>query len=983
MRNGVSLVGALLGLVLASAASSQNLDIPIRVFETANLARYGTYVTTGVPLPLDQAIRSVNRLGVFDESGHQVPAQFKVLARWHGAASDTTKPIKWLLVTMHVEGRAGAREVFWLRDENDLHLPEGNMVTATSSGVRVDTGPLKFTISKQRGNLFDTLSVLGRPVLQSSNSSGFVIRDHNGNRFSSAAIAPTSIVVEENGTHRAVIKVTGTHSDGQNSLLEYTIRIHVFARETDVRVFYSLRNPNSYGYASTAGPVYLQDVQLDLACRLGTQPVAVAFRDENYTLGAGQARELQQDMAGATSTSAVTDTNLNLHDNFIRRIVDENATLIGTKGGMDDGDETGRDPGYMNVFAGDAGVVVGLRDFWQNFPKSLTARGDGSISVGLLPTFGEYVDDGYYQRAPAPASATDDYTFGGGRQKTHEIFLHFYAAGDDPGFGAVERFNAPLIAMASPDAYLDSRAIQYGAHVEDWYKNPQFSQDTAIDFDRWERFQRMKWDPIAVDYQSLLGHVTYHEFRRRGGTWGARQFYGWMNYGDTPWGDGYCQGHYDWPFATLFSAIRGQDPELFTLGNVMARHRMDIDQYHTTADRSNISGGQRFEKGEHHGDMTVPPTPSHTWIHGMLLYWAMTGDEFAKEAALETLAFYDAYWSRMGAPTYGLTHEARTGGWSLMGLTELYDYCYEPRALQLAKRIVQAFVNYENAENTSGYYLAGNSYQMPWMLGIYMNGLGKYYHHTGQRDRVAGQLLDRMAKWFTSGQNGFGPLAGGTGARNAYTPYTMWYFWHPDPNQRSQMRRVNMAHIIDGLSYAYLATGTDTYQDTALAIGSDLWRYYSSQSTTLDRDDPKELVPITMRPTTYPRSESKILGWLSRYGKIVHFAEYMRRTAPPIVCEVFPKKPADGWTSLRFRVTRNQPIAPEGWRTYSGQLRVGSVDVTDVVSRYFRRDGGAFRETWFAPVLFGPGDRFQFDLLVWDGPWVHQVVQSVGSAATQ
>ena len=954
--------------------------MPLRVVENSQVAREAETVSSGVPLPREFGICNAGVLGVFDAENREIPAQFTVLSRWFGRPDDSTRPIKWVLVTFQADMDAVSERTFFLRRGHGVAPATPVRVTETPQAVQVDTGPMQFTVSRTAFNLFDAVTVEGRTLLQSSVENGFVLRDHTGRVFRSSNGAPESVVVEEAGPLRAVIRVEGQHRNGQDTCLRYIVRIHAYAGKSHVRVFHALRNDASYGYTNSAkaGHAYLTDYHLDLRLDVGGL-VEATFRDESYLMGTGEYRVLEQDMAGVAESdcaSKVKDTNLDLHDNFIRRIRDQQGRILTSLGGLDGGTTAGRDPGFLDLGNTKGGVAVGLRHFWQNFPKSLQGGADGLVRVGLWPEFGSYVDPGYYQRNPPPTGAEDDYTFGGGRQKTHEILLVFRAgpSGAARVRDKVEAFNHPLFATAPAHWFAQSRAIQFMVDMRDWAHQPGFTRDMGIDLNRFERFQRAKWCWWDTDKQPYLGHVTYKAFRQRGGTWGGRQFFGWMNYGDTPWGAGYCQGHYDWPFSTLASFVRSDERELLEMGVVMARHRMDIDQYHSGLDREDINYGQRFEKGDHHGDMTVPPTPSHTWIHGMLLYWALTGDSFAREAAEETLAFYRHYWSRHGEPFYGLGAEARTGGWSLMACTELYDYLGEPEALEIARKIVTGYINHEKEENTSGYYMAGAPTIMPWMYGIYLNGLGKYYFHTGQKDQEARALIDRIAAWLTGEPNGWGPMTGGTGPDSNYVPLNIWYEWHPEASQRSGLRRINGLHILDGLAYAYMATGKDVYLDTSIRFASDLWRYWTSDRETVDRNDLQQFEGITIRPTMFPNTESKILGWITRFGKVLHYATYMREVMPPILVDVKPKGSVSGPFTLRFSVTRNRPVLDEnGRRTYDAWVDANGAPSTAVVQYLFQRASGPFRETWYAPLMLQPNETLLLDVGAWAAPWSHWI----------
>jgi len=975
-RSGLPLALLLFSILpgFLPALPAQDLNLPLRVVETARIDRDREIVSSGIPVPRDLGILDTHRLGLFTGENREIPAQFKVLSRWDGKAHEVGRPIKWLLVTFQTDLGSENDTTFFLRRGKGVQPVAPVQVTEGSASVDVNTGPMQFTVSRTSFNLFNTLHLNGKQIITPCMYNGFNLRDYTGKIFRSSKAAPESIVVEEAGPIRAVLRVEGVHRNGEEALLRYIVRIHAYAGKSYVRVFYSMRNDSSYGYSAPAGHRYLSDAYMDLKCHLGIV-LKASFNSEAWELGNGEYRVLEQDMVGADDTNKVKDTNLNLLDNFVRRVLDEGGKVLVKMGGKDGSPEVGRDPGFMDLGTENTGVTVGLRHFWQNFPKSLVAFWDGTFRVGLLPEFGYYVDPGYYGRTPPPPGAEDDYTFGGGRQKTHEIFLQFRSEpmGTARAREEVHAFNNPLFATAPPSWYSMSQAIQLMVGTRDWTAFPGFQGELGGDFNRFERFQKAKWSLEAVDPQQSLGRISYKVFRQRGGPYGGSQFFGWMNYGDTPWGAGWSQGHYDWPFSTLLSFVRSDERELLELGVAMARHRMDIDQYHTTQDRYNIDGGQRFEKGQHHGDMTVPPTPSHTWIHGLLLYWALTGDEYAREAAGETLAFYREYWNRVGPPFHGLGTEARTGGWSLMGLTELYDYLGEAEALDLAKKIVTAFINHEKAETTSGYYLSDRDYIMPWMFGIYMNGLGKYYVHTGQKDEEARKLLDRMANWFTSQQNGFGPLVGGTGSAAAYRPYSMWYKWHPDPLKRSSTPRINLVHILDGLAYAYMATGKEVYLDTSLRCASDLWRYWTTSKDVVDRNNPADLEPITMRPTKFPNTETKILGWMTRYGKVLQYAAYMRKGMPPIMVEIFPRGTVDCATVLRLRISRNCPVfGPEGGRSYDGYFRVNNVPQTAIVQYFFNTTRTPFSETWYAPISLMPGQSLTLDAGAWTWPFVYQ-----------
>ena len=144
-------------------------------------------------------------------------------------------------------------------------------------------------------------------------------------------------------------------------------------------------------------------------------------------------------------------------------------------------------------------------------------------------------------------------------------------------------------------------------------------------FDRYEQLQRCKVhmeDSEEQDYGEIPPTTLYslRESRGEKGDW-----YGWMDFGDIPWGGqtgegAYASGHYDWPYGLFLQYLRSGDYAFFQLGAEMVRHRMDIDQYHTNRGSPWLANFQKNEFGSHdRGEDPWEPNPSHTWIQGLLL----------------------------------------------------------------------------------------------------------------------------------------------------------------------------------------------------------------------------------------------------------------------------------------------------------------------------------------------------------------------------
>src|SRR5687767_3914453 len=68
---------------LAAWPPATPVDLTLTVRETASVARSGEVVRSGVPVPRSLNVTNVNNLALVDNTDTPVPAEFKVLARWH------------------------------------------------------------------------------------------------------------------------------------------------------------------------------------------------------------------------------------------------------------------------------------------------------------------------------------------------------------------------------------------------------------------------------------------------------------------------------------------------------------------------------------------------------------------------------------------------------------------------------------------------------------------------------------------------------------------------------------------------------------------------------------------------------------------------------------------------------------------------------------------------------------------------------------
>jgi hypothetical protein len=237
MRPGALLIGGLLAFAAASAAGGEpSLNVKVEIAEPAGLARQGSPVTSGAPLP--EGFKDLGKLVLKGPDGGAVPCQFSPL----GKRADGLP--YWVLLDFQADLAAKGKAEFTLSDEGGNPAPKSPVkVEDAAEAITVSTGPLKFQISKTRFNLFDAVWVDGEQVVDPGELAGLSVTEGvEGLTLDSRGARPYRVAVEYAGPLRACLRVDGTYVKDKLYFLEYTCRIEAFAGRNDVRVTLKLRN---------------------------------------------------------------------------------------------------------------------------------------------------------------------------------------------------------------------------------------------------------------------------------------------------------------------------------------------------------------------------------------------------------------------------------------------------------------------------------------------------------------------------------------------------------------------------------------------------------------------------------------------------------------------------------------------------------------------------------------------------------------------
>jgi hypothetical protein len=404
----------------------------------------------------------------------------------------------------------------------------------------------------------------------------------------------------------------------------------------------------------------------------------------------------------------------------------------------------GKAPGWAQAGA----VAVAMRDFWQQWPKSLEMDGD-TLAVGLFPHFtaGAFAHlEPWYKHDYLFDS--DCYRLRTGQSRRWQLWLD--PAGDGPELSAAA--NAPLLAAAEP-----AQAIAAGAWVGLTPSGP-----ATADYDAWvENLFHGYCNAVAVERD-----------------------YGAMNWGDW-WGERGCNWgnqEYDTQRQILQQYARTGDPHYFYVGETAARHHAEVDVIHAVnADLIRyfeeempvknpnypIRAGMVHEHCVGHvgGFYPVPQIRElfvslgigktdnpylcldpynlgHIFTQGMMYHYFLTGDPWVKET-LETIGENLARLVEDRRFQYfrGEAHSGRVNGWTMLALAGVYEMDFDDRYLRAMQLLADDALE-EQDPNCGGWL-----YELPWghcfctsrkhvgeagfITAVRLNGLSRYYELTG------------------------------------------------------------------------------------------------------------------------------------------------------------------------------------------------------------------------------------------------------------
>ena len=544
------------------------------------------------------AVHSAQQLVLSVEGGGRIPLQASRLDPWPDGSW------RWALIDFladHVDDVA-PRYVLSIGSEGAV-TEAGLAISVTDGVICVQTGPATFTFRAGGAFPISQVEVHGnRPVDWERSALCLEV----GGRTIEFQV--DTVRLRESGPLRAAVDVQASARGRDESSIEVSACVEVFAGSSTTRIDFCVRNtrpaehPNGVWLLGDRGSVELSSLTLQLQLTQPIREIRCAAEFGSSLTEMASPFEIFQASSGGENWQSPTHRD---------RTAEVPLQFRGYRLRSGDRIQSGLRATPVVVAENSAGLVAAtMPQFWQNFPRSIGAR-DAAIELGLFPR-----EEGRLHELQ------------GGEQKSFVVCLAFDRdAVSDP----------PLAWCHDPQS---------------WYPSPQWCCSTGAI----PQLTPASEDPNHA-YLSLVSAALdsvsgFHAKREL-----ADEF-GWRHFGDLPadhewaflpqgqWLVSHYNNQYDALECFALQFLRTGDYRWRELMVDLARHTRDIDIYHTAGDKAAYNGGL-FWHTAHYVDAgtsthrTYPrgsagggPSSEHNYNAGLMLHYFLTGDSASRDAAI-------------------------------------------------------------------------------------------------------------------------------------------------------------------------------------------------------------------------------------------------------------------------------------------------------------------------------------------------------------
>ena len=488
--------------------------VQLTVADDTGLERTGWPVSAGTPMPRSALFDDAN-VRLLGSAGEELPVQTEVLSRWV-----TDGSIRSLFVAFEASAPANGLSRYQLAyggQSRAMSTQKCDWVEDDGRCIRVNTGPLAFTVQKSPLRLFSRLSFdangdgrFAEAEVLATDSDELTVTGADGAVYTSELGEVTELRIERAGPVSATVLVRGHHRsvDGRMSL-GYCVRITAFRGKGLLAIDHTFLTENAPS----------RTIVKDICLRLPTGPPADA---EIAVGGDGDSSRSFPCPRGRSVVLLQTSTERESAYRVSRR--GSKGTELLAKGS--------KATGWLACTSGKMTTTVAVENLWQNHPKEIVAGPEG-IEVYLWPRDG-----------------VKDLELPDGTSKTHRIWVSFGRGNDASEMGRL-LCRQPLL-RAEPSWYCSSGV--WGALLHD-------------DGRTFPAYSRLMARPEAMGGYSI-------ESKDRG------DLYGMFNYGDSPNSSGWSNLETMDAHALFLNFIRSGRREHFDMAAAAATHYRDVDIVH-------------------------------------------------------------------------------------------------------------------------------------------------------------------------------------------------------------------------------------------------------------------------------------------------------------------------------------------------------------------------------------------------------------------
>jgi len=675
-------------------STMEQMDINVRDMSGLRALRP---VTGGIPLAQGAAPEGASFV-LYDENNKPVPSQTLVLARWKDRSA------RWVLLDFQAEPPPNRTAHFKLSWGKKVKTVNPEFPVQVNGREKPSIRTRNMELSPVRNAL---LRISDKVELKLS------LTDSKGQKCHAII---ESVEIQTEGKIRSTLLLKGAfHSPDGERIFGFRMRVSVFAGLSKVYLEPQILVNSEKGVIQNIRSLKLEVIPLD--------------RMRSASIG------------GAPGWSGKPASLVRLF-----QVDDENYRFEGTEG------RGSKAPGWAQMDDGKGTIAIAVKDFWQQWPKSIGVDSKG-LTIGLFPEFEKGAFDHMEPWYKYQYLFQDNcYRLRTGQAPRWRIWLDL--SGD--GTSLVKSANAPLVPSAAP-----VQAIAAGV----WgYVAPAGSPGMK-EYDDWAENLFDNGYCRSIEVQRDYGQMNWGDwFGERGCNWGNHE--------------------YDTAKHILMQFARTGDPKYFYVGDAAARHTTEVDVIHFVNDDLRKYFGEDLRDrpdypvrpgmvhqhcvGHVSGFYSVkrvrelyvslgvgnsknpylclsPYNLGHIWTQGMVFDYFLTGDPWMKETVekigdnLVKLVEERKFNFKTGS------HIGRVNGWTMLAIAGAYELDFDERYLNAMRLLA------DDAISAQDPHCGGWLWKLPWghcncetkhvgeagfISSVRMNGLSRYLQLTGD-ERIA------------------------------------------------------------------------------------------------------------------------------------------------------------------------------------------------------------------------------------------------------